>query len=118
MSTATKILAVLLAIALAGDVLLGRAYLRQRDAATVAEVKEDHAEAVALDCSKGTESLETAAARQEAVAATKRAGAAERALKLEREARQIEARPPAVPGNACASAQAELDNWWAGRARP
>lgn len=103
---------IVLAISLAANALLGYAYLGQRDTATVAKVEQRQATGVALECSKGTEKLETAAAQRKTAAAPKIAAAQQQAQQHNRKADQIMATPPAVPGNACASAQAELDSWW------
>lgn len=112
MSTATKVLAILLAASLGLNLLAGWAYLGQRDKAVTHKVEERHATGVALKCSEGTQKLETAASQREADAKPRREAAAEKALEHEKKAQQILATPPAVPGNACASAQAVLESWW------
>lgn len=109
---------VVLAISLTANAALGYAYLGQRDTATVAKVEQRQATGVALECSKSTDSLALQARQREATAAPKRRQAQEKAAAHDREADRILATPPAVPGDACASAQAELDTWWAGRAKP
>lgn len=109
---------IVLAISLAANAVLGYAYLGQRDTATVAKVEQRQAVGVALGCSQGTEKLAEQAGQREAEAAPKRRQARDKAAEHDREADRILATPPAVPGNACASAQAELDSWWAERAKP
>lgn len=103
---------VVLAISLAANALLGYAYLGQRDTATVAKVEQRQAVGVALNCSEGTDSLDRQAKKRHQDAAPKIAAAQQQAQQHNREADRILATPPAVPGDACASAQAELDTWW------
>lgn len=111
-------LAVVLAISLITNAALGYAYLGQRDTAVEAKTDVKHVEAAAQECSKGTEQLEKQGKQREADAAPKRAATAAQAAEHNRAADRILTTPPAVPGNACASAQAELDVWWAGKAKP
>jgi LAS superfamily LD-carboxypeptidase LdcB len=113
-----KVLSILLAISVGFNLWFGSAYLGQRDTATVAKVEQRQAVGMALNCSEGTEKLETAAAQRKTAAAPKIAAAQQQAQQHNREADRIMATPPAVPGDACASAQAELDSWWAERAKP
>lgn len=109
---------VILALSLAGNAALGWAYLHQRDATTTAKVEQRQATGVALECSKGTESLETKAAERHAAAAPKIEQARQQAGAADRRADAILATPPAAPGDVCVSAQALVDDWWAGRAKP
>lgn len=109
---------IVLAISLAANAVLGYAYLGQRDTATVAKVEQRQAVGVALSCSEGTESLDRKAKQRHQDAAPNIAAAQQQAQQHNREADRIMATPPAVPGDACASAQAELDSWWAERAKP
>lgn len=111
-------LAVVLAISLIANAFLGYAYLGQRDTAVEAKTDVKHVEAAAQECSKGTEQLEKQGKQREADAAPKRAAAAAKAAEHNRAADRILTTPAAVPGNACASAQAELDAWWAGKVKP
>lgn len=111
-------LAVILAISLITNAALGYAYLGQRDTAVEAKTDVKHVEAAAQECSQGTEQLETQAKKRAADAEPKRAAAAAKAAEHNRVADRILTTPPAVPGNACASAQADLDAWWAGRTKP
>lgn len=112
MSPVRIVIGTILALSLAGNAWLGRAWLGQRDKATVAVVEERQAVGVALECSKGTEKLDAAADQRHAAAAPLIATAKDKAKDLDRQADQIMTTPPAVPGNACASAQAQLDDWW------
>lgn len=109
---------IVLAISLAANAVWFYAYLGQRDTATVAKTEKQQTVAVATKCSEGTEKLKAAADQRETAAKPKRQAAADKAREHEKQAQQILATPPAVPGNACASAQAELDSWWAERAKP
>ena len=110
MSTSTKILAVLLALALLGDVLLARAYLAQRDKAVTYQVTERHATGTAIECSKGTEAMAGAAQAQQAAAASLVAAADDQANKRQRKAQQILA-TPAGSADVCTAAQARVDAW-------
>lgn len=109
---------------LAGNVLLARAYLDQRDHATVAisdaghvAAERDGARSAAQACSDGVDSLAGAAAQREATAAPARAGAAGQATALNARADYTLSRPlPA--GEACAGLQALGDDWLQERAKP
>lgn len=109
---------ILLALSVAGNAALGWAYLGQRDKAVTHEVREQQATGVALKCSEGTESLQTKAAERHAAAAPKIEQARQQAAAADRRADAILAAPPAAPGDVCVSAQALVDDWWAGRAKP
>lgn len=110
-----RVLAILLAVSVGLNLLAGWAYLGQRDKTTVAQTEQRHTVTVATKCSDGTEKLATAARQREADAKPLRQAAADKAADHNRKADKIIATPPAVPGNACASAQAELDDWWEDR---
>lgn len=109
---------IVLAISLAANAVWFYAYLGQRDTATVAKTEKQQTVAVATKCSEGTEQLAAKAEQRRQQAAPKVQAARQKAVEHEKRALQILATPPAVPGNACASAQAELDSWWAERAKP
>lgn len=111
-------LAIILAISLIANAAFGYAYLGQRDTAVEAKTDVKHVAAAAQECSKGTEQLQQQSKQREADAAPKRAAAAKKADDHNRAADRILTTPPAVPGNACASAQADLDVWWAGKVKP
>lgn len=118
MSAATKVLAILLAVSVGLNLLAGRAYLGQRDKAVTHQVREGTAVATAELCGKGTEALGEAAGQRERDAAPARKAAVDRDRQHQARAQQILSKAPAVPGNACASAEAVLDGWWADRAKP
>lgn len=113
-----KALAIALFLSLMANAWLGHVYLGQRDTAVEAKTDVKHVEAAAQECSKGTEQLQQQGKQREADAAPKRVAAAKKADEHNRAADRILTTPPAVPGNACASAQDDLDVWWAGRAKP
>lgn len=114
----TRILSILLAISLLANLLLGWAYLHQRDKATVATTVEQQAQGAANACSDGTAALATQAQQRQAAAVPKIAAAAKQADALERRADAVMAAGPAVPGDDCRSAQARVDTWWQGREKP
>lgn len=108
-------LAISLALSLAGNALLGRAYLGQRDKATVAVVETKQVTGAAVACSKGTESLVTQAVKRKAAAAPEIAAAKQQADAGDKRADVILATPPVAPGDDCRSAQARVDTWWESR---
>ncbi|MFC4927871.1 MULTISPECIES: hypothetical protein [Delftia] len=110
---------------LLGNVLLTRAYLGQRDAATIARAsvgemaqQRDGARDLAAACSDAVDDLRELADKRKREGEAARASAAAQARTHERRADEILAAPPAVPGNACASAQHRVDIWLQGRAKP
>lgn len=82
--------------------------------ATVAETRVERREAIAdaKACSDGVTAHQEAAAKRDRQAAPLIAAAASAAHEANRQADEVMARPDAVPGNACASAQALVDEWW------
>jgi len=111
-------LAIALGISFLGNAFLGNAYLNQRDAATTVKTETVYVQAAAKECSKGTEAMATAAAKNASAAAPKRRAAASEAARHDAKADEILAAPPAVPGDACKSADAAVDAWWAARSKP
>lgn len=110
---------------LLGNLLLARAYLGQRDAATAARAsvgemtqQRDGARDLAAACSDAVDDLRELADRRKREGEAARASAAARARTHEQRADEILAKPQAVPGDACASAQHRVDNWLQGRAKP
>lgn len=122
----SKLLAVAALLAsLLANALLTRAYLGQRDAATVARTsvgemmqQRDGARGLASACSDAVEDLRELADRRKQEGEAARASAATQARAHEQRADEILAAPPAVPGDACASAQRRVDSWLQGRAQP
>lgn len=112
-----------LGLSLAFNGLLGWAYLGQRDDTTEARTalrdmqgQRDGAREVASECSASVDDLRKLADRRYIVAAPARAAAASAAQGHNTRADQILAAPQPVPGDACASAQARVDDWLKGRA--
>lgn len=116
---------ILLAVSLAVNALVGWAYLGQRDATAVAETalhdmrgQRDGAREAASACSDAVDDLRTLADRRAREADQARRAAAKRAEGHNQRADVILAAPPAVPGDACASAQVRVDEWLKGRVAP
>lgn len=114
-----------LAALVLGNVLTGWAWLGARDDATTARAElaakgQELAgvRGAAEACSSKVQELRTLADKRAQEAAPARRAAADRAADHGRKADTILAAPPAVPGDACASAQVRVDTWLQGRARP
>ena len=116
---------ILILASLAANAVLGWAYLGQRDETVTAradlrgmEGQRDGARQVASACSDSVEDLRELADRRAREAVAARAAAAGAARDHNQRADQILATPAPVPGDACASAQARVDDWLKGRAHP
>ncbi|AVS67839.1 hypothetical protein C8245_21140 [Paracidovorax avenae] len=114
-----------LAALLVGNIATGWAWLSARDDATTARAelaaKGQELAGVrgsAQACSTAVDKLRTLADRRAREAETARRAAADRAAAHDHKADAILAAPPAVPSDACASAQVRVDAWLQGRARP
>jgi len=114
-----------LAALVLGNVLTGWAWLSARDdlATARAELAGKGQElagvrGAAEACSGKVKELRTLADKRAQEAAPARRAAADRAADYNRQADAILAAPPAVPGDACASAQHRVDTWLQGRAQP
>ena len=110
---------------LLGNALLARAYLGQRDAATTARAsvgeitqQRDGARDLAAACSDAVDDLRELADQRKREGEAARTSAAAQARKHEQRADEVLAAPPAVPGDACASAQHRVDSWLRGRTKP
>lgn len=111
----TMILGGVLAVSALANAALTSVYLGARDDVARVRAERDTANGAALSCSKATDRYREAAENR-AVAAEKRAAAAQATAKLlEGRADGELSRQPAVPGDACASAQVETDEWVAKR---
>lgn len=107
-----------LALSLAGNAALGWAYLGQRDK-TAAQAEKVKAAIIERDgarqglnaCNDALDDLHELAGKREKAAAPARAAAAATAAQHNQRADAVLAKPPAVPGDACASAQALVDDW-------
>lgn len=108
-------LAVALAVSVAANGVVGWAYLGARDDRAKAEVEAQNSAKLATACSDGVSSLQAAAERRASLAETAAKAAQAAAVRAEGRAQGILATPPSVPGNACASAQAQVDDWLATR---
>lgn len=115
-------LALALLASLAGNAVLGWAYLGQRDRATSAQANAGHAiqerdgaRSTAQACSDGVGAVATAATAQQSQAAPALAAAATRAQVLNKRADSTLATAPGL--DACASMQAMGDEWLNGRVK-
>jgi len=111
MSTPIAVLGVLLFASVAGNALVGKAYLEQRDRAGLAERARDTAASAAGACSRGVVDLRDAAAQQKIAAEADIRAAREKGMQAGERAALERFRRQAVPGDACGSAQAENDDW-------
>lgn len=116
---------IILLVSLAANGLLGWAYLGQRDDATEARAAVSAkgqelagARGAAQACSTAVDELRRLADKRAREAETARRAAGARKAAYDRQADAILAAPPAVPGDACASAQHRVDAWLQGRAQP
>lgn len=104
-------LGIALALSLAANGVVTHAWLGARDEAAAAREQASTNLNAAKACSDGVESLRAAAAERTA----KAEGAREAAMKLAQGAQgrglALVAKPPAVPGNDCASARIQVDDW-------
>lgn len=125
MTAAAKIVAALalaLLLSLAGNVGLSLMYVGQRDAATLARADADHAgekESLARGsadvCTKAVEALQLVGEGLKRERDQARAQAAAVAAGHKARADKILSTPAAVPGDACASAQARVAELLAAR---
>ena len=116
---------ILILASLAANAVLGWAYLGQRDETAAAradlrgmEGQRDGARQAASACSDSVDDLRELADRRAREAVAARAAAAGAARDHNQKADAILAAPASVPGDACASAQARVDDWLNGRAKP
>lgn len=110
-------LAIALAAAIAALVPLADAWLEARDAQLQAGAAREQATAIARACSAGVERLQQLANQRAAEARQAQQAARRQALTHQQRAQQILAAPAAVPGDACASADAAIDAWLQERGR-
>jgi hypothetical protein len=104
-----------LALSVLGNGVLTRAYLGARDARTEAVGVATTANAAAKNCAEGVEALRSAGEKRAKEAEGERDAAQQRAKLAEGRGRSIIAKAQAVPGNACASAQVQIDDWLSNR---
>lgn len=109
--TPTLVLGVLLALSVAANGILGQQWLGARDdAAKAGEVAAQQRNA-AQACSDGVESLRAAAEQRASEAETERNAALKLAQAAQGRAQDLLGRQPRVPGDTCASAQVQIDDW-------
>lgn len=111
-------LLIALGLSVAGNAALGWAWVGAREKSATTVVERDNARAAALACSDATENLRDLADRRAAEAKKAQAVARAAANGRQQAANAILSTPPAVPGDACASAQIRVDAWLRGRAQP
>jgi hypothetical protein len=109
------VLGALLALSVAGNGLLTRSYLEQRDNARSAMDQAERNLTVARQCSDGVAQLQQAAEDRAKAAETERAAALKLAGQAQRRAQQLLVRKPTVPGDNCASTRVQIDDWLSGR---
>lgn len=105
-----------LSLSVAVNAALGWAWIGTREKAATSVLQRDDARAAATACSDATEDLRDLADKRAAEAKKAQAAARLMALDYQARAQAILATPAAVPGDACASAQARIDGWLKGRA--
>lgn len=118
-------LLIALAISVAANAAVGWAWLGQRDETATAkadlramEGQRDGARQAASACSDSVDDLRELADKRARDAAPSRAAAASAAQGHNQRADVILSTPAPVPGDMCASAQARVDDWLKGRAKP
>ena len=116
---------IIILLSLAANAVLGWSYLGQRDETTEArtalrdmEGQRDGARQAASECSDSVEDLRELADKRAREDAPARAAASNIAKTHNQRADTILATPAPVPGDLCASAQARVDDWLKGRAKP
>ncbi|QRF56559.1 hypothetical protein [Variovorax paradoxus] len=107
-----------LCISLAGNAALGWAWVGALERAATSVLQRDDARAAASACSDATEDLRDLADKRGAEVKNAQAVARADAGGRQQAAHTILSTPPAVPGDACASAQVRVDGWLKGRAQP
>ena len=107
--------AIALAASMAGNIMLARSYLAERDDATEARASAGQARDAAKQCDDGVRSLQAAAEARARTAETERDAALRRQRAAQATAAELLARGPKNPADLCASAQAQVDEWLAGR---
>lgn len=114
----TLLLAAALGLSLFANAGLTHAYLGARDDRTQAVADRDSARSAATACSDSVEALGDLARDRAKQAKVDVDAAKVRAATAEERARRILNAPQKVPGNVCASAQAEVDEELASRGKP
>jgi hypothetical protein len=108
-------LGIALGVSLLANAGLTKVYLSTRDQRTAAISDRDVARRAASECSDATEDLRDQATKRAKDSAVEVAAAAKRATGKNQRAGEILSAPQKVPGNVCASAQAEVDEFFTER---
>lgn len=108
-------LIIALAVLVVANAATGWAWLQSRNEVATLEERVAAAVEVAGQCSRSVSALQADADKRAAAARAAIAAADKRAAAGNQRADQILARAPSVPGNDCASAQAQVDEWLANR---
>ena len=108
-------LGIALGVSLLANAGLTKVYLNTRDQRTAAISDRDSARRAASECSDATEALSEQAGKRAKESAAEVAAAAVRSKAAQGRAGKILSAPQKVPGNVCASAQAEVDEFFADR---
>ncbi|MET3915983.1 hypothetical protein ABID97_002765 [Variovorax sp. OAS795] len=111
-------LLVALGLSVAVNAALGWAWVGAHEKAATTVVERDNARSAASACSDATEDLRDLADKRAAEAKKAQAVARAAATGRQQAAHTILSTPPAIPGDACASAQLRVDAWLKGRAQP
>ncbi|MDM0011996.1 hypothetical protein QTH87_06025 [Variovorax sp. J22P168] len=111
MSPALVAVASALVLSLAGNAVLGWAWLGTRDALVQAVSDRDLARSSASACSDATDDLRKLADRRAAVAKKAQAIARSQAAAHEQLAQTILSTPAALTGDDCGSARVRVDRW-------
>jgi hypothetical protein len=112
------VLALALALSVAGNAALGWKWLGARDQVAVATTERDDARAAASACSDATDDLRELTDKRGAQAKRAQAAARDAAGRREGRAQEILSTPAAAPGDDCGSARMRVDGWLKGRAEP
>lgn len=111
-------LLIALGLSVACNAALGWAWVGAREKVATTVVERDNARSAATACSDATDDLRDLAEKRGAEAKRAQAVARSAATGRQQAAHTILSTPPAVPGDACASAQVRVDAWLKGRAHP
>lgn len=98
-------------ISLAGNAALGWAWVGARERAITSVLQRDDARAAASACSDATDDLRDLVDKRSAEAKKAQAVARAEAIWRQQAAHTILSTPPAVPGDACISAQVRIGGW-------
>ena len=110
--SAAQVMALLLALSVAGNAFLGRAYLGQRDTAVQTKVEYRNVEVAATACSESIDNRKKVADKRHVDAKPAIAAAAKQAEDANKEADRILSTPATVQGDDCKSAQDRVSSWW------